>query len=73
MVNESTIEVEWQIVKVIWHGSYQVAIDEIDLVVIAKVSWKMKKFNIKIIEWDRVKVELNEYDPTKWRIIYRFK
>ncbi|MEF2175506.1 MAG: translation initiation factor IF-1 [Candidatus Absconditabacteria bacterium] len=73
MVNESTIEVEGQIVKVIGHGSYQVAIDEIDLVVIAKVSGKMKKFNIKIIEGDRVKVELNEYDPTKGRIIYRFK
>jgi hypothetical protein len=31
----------------------------------------MKKFRIKIIPGDLVTVELNPYEPTKWRIVYR--
>jgi translation initiation factor IF-1 len=26
---------------------------------------------IKLIEWDRVIVELSQYDLTKWRIVFR--
>jgi translation initiation factor IF-1 len=31
----------------------------------------MKKFNIKIIPGDIVTVQLNSYEPTKWRIVFR--
>jgi translation initiation factor IF-1 len=37
------------------------------------MSGKMKKNKIKILPSDRVRVALSEYDPSKWRIIYRMK
>jgi len=43
-----------------------------DLVVQAYLSGKMKSHYIKIIPGDKVKVELDTYDLTKGRIIYRY-
>lgn len=71
--NSTAIVMEWIVTKTLWWWTYQVKLEWMDMVVIAYPSWKMKKNNIKIIEWDKVQLELNEYDPTKWRIIYRFK
>lgn len=71
MSNQDAIVVEWVVEKILWGWDYQIKIDDMDMVVKAYASWKIKKNNIKIIEWDRVQVELNEYDPQKWRIIYR--
>lgn len=73
MTNNEAIVVEGVIEKVLGWWNYQIKIDDMDLTIMAYASWKMKKFNIKIIEWDKVQVELNEYDPSKGRIIYRFK
>ena len=42
-------------------------------VVLAYPSGKMKRFHIKIITGDRVKVELSPYDLTRGRITYRDK
>ena len=41
--------------------------------VIAHISGKMRKFYIRILPGDRVKVELSPYDLTRGRIIYRVK
>jgi len=46
-------------------------ITDMDIEVTAYAAWKMKRFNIKIIPWDIVKVELSPYEPTKGRITYR--
>lgn len=73
MTNNDTIVVEWIVEKMLWWWNYQVKLIGMDMLVTAYSSWKMKKFNIKIIEGDKVQIELNEYDPSKWRIIYRFK
>jgi len=32
----------------------------------------MRKNYIKLIEWDKVTIELSPYDPWKGRITYRF-
>ena len=40
---------------------------------LAYPSGKMKKFRIRIITGDRVKVELSPYDLTRGRITYRDK
>ncbi|MFN2234682.1 MAG: translation initiation factor IF-1 [Anaerolineales bacterium] len=36
-------------------------------------SGKMRRYNIRILLGDRVKVELSPYDLARGRIIYRFK
>lgn len=39
--------------------------------IIARTSGKMKKFGIKLVPGDKVKVEVSPYDLTKGRITYR--
>ena len=41
--------------------------------VLAQVSGKIRMNFIKILPGDRVKVELSPYDPTRGRILYRYK
>jgi translation initiation factor IF-1 len=41
--------------------------------VLGYISGKMRRYYIKILPGDRVKVELSPYDLTKGRITYRFK
>ena len=41
--------------------------------VLARVSGKMRKFFIRILPGDRVKVELSPYDLTRGRITYRYR
>jgi translation initiation factor IF-1 len=37
------------------------------------VSGKMRRYNIRVLLGDRVKVELSPYDTERGRIVYRFK
>jgi translation initiation factor IF-1 len=40
-------------------------------IVLAQASGKMRKFRIRILPGDGVKLELSPYDPTRGRIVYR--
>jgi translation initiation factor IF-1 len=42
-------------------------------IIMAHLSGKMRKFYIRIVPGDRVKVALSPYDLTRGRIIYREK
>ena len=41
--------------------------------VLAHISGKMRKYFIRILPGDKVKLELSPYDLTRGRIVYRFK
>lgn len=41
--------------------------------VLAHIAGKMRMHFIKILQGDKVKVELSPYDLTKGRIVYRYK
>jgi translation initiation factor IF-1 len=41
--------------------------------IIAYLSGKMRKYNIRVLLGDRVKVELSPYDLGRGRITYRYK
>ena len=41
--------------------------------ILAHTSGKMRKFSIRIMPGDRVIVTLSPYDPTRGRIVYRYK
>src|SRR5512146_1001930 len=53
-------------------GMYRVKLDQ-GPTVLAYASGKMKRFRIRIVTGDRVKVELSPYDLTRGRITYRDK
>lgn len=73
MTKEEWILLEWEVIGVHAGWIYEVKLADMDLIVKAKPAGKMKMNKIKILAWDWVQIELNEYDPTVGRILYRFK
>lgn len=73
MVKADAIVIEWEVTQILWWWDYEIQPDWMDIKVKAKLAGKMKMHKIRIILWDWVQVELNEYDPSVGRIVYRFK
>lgn len=72
---EEKIEVEGTIVKALPNLVFDVQLPEEFWWEIIKwyLSWKMRINFIKLIEGDKVLLELSPYDLNKWRIIFRKK
>ena len=70
-VKEETIEVVGTVVEAFRGGSYRVVLDDGNHEVLAYTGGKMRKFRIRIVVGDKVKVELSPYDLTRGRIVYR--
>ncbi|MFN8521868.1 MAG: translation initiation factor IF-1 [Chloroflexota bacterium] len=66
------VEVEGTVVEALPNATFRVEMDN-QHKVLAHVSGKMRKFFIRILPGDRVKMELSPYDLTRGRITYRFK
>ena len=69
---EAGIEVEGTVREELAGGNYRVELDN-KHPVLAYASGKMRKFRIRILPGDRVKLELSPYDLTRGRITYRQK
>lgn len=66
--------VAWGIVEeAMPNATFKVRLEEMDHVVIAHISGKMRINFIRILVGDRVQVELSPYDLSKGRIVYREK
>lgn len=72
---EEKIEVEWIIIKTLPNLVFDVQLPKEFWWEVIKwyLSWKMRINFIKLIEWDKVLLELSPYDLSKWRIIFRKK
>lgn len=66
------IEFDGVVNEVLTGGMFRVKIDD-DHNVIAHLAGKMRKFRIKVVLGDRVKVAVSPYDPNRGRIIYRVR
>lgn len=42
-------------------------------IILCYLSGKMRKYRIRVMPGDKVKIETTPYDETKGRIVYRFK
>jgi translation initiation factor IF-1 len=69
---EEKIEVEGTVVEALPATQFRVELDN-EHVVLAYLSGKMRRYYIRILLGDRVRVELSPYDLTRGRITYRFK
>jgi translation initiation factor IF-1 len=69
---EKFIEAEGVVREVLPNTMYRVELEN-GKTVLAQASGKMRKFRIRILPGDSVKLELSPYDPTRGRITYRFK
>jgi len=54
------------------NAMFRVKLDN-EHIVLAHSSGKMRKNRIRVLEGDKVTVEMTPYDLTKGRIIFRFK
>ncbi len=72
MANEDQIGLEGVIVDTVHNTMFRVKLDN-GHVITAHISGKMRKFYIRILTGDRVKVEMSPYDLTKGRITFRMK
>jgi translation initiation factor IF-1 len=68
---DDIIEVDGTITEMLPNQFFRVELDNEHLVT-AYTSGKIKKFKIRLVEGDRVKIELSVYDMTKGRITYRY-
>ena len=60
-----------EVVEALRSGMYRVALDGGHHEVLAYTAGKMRKFRIRIVVGDEVRVELSPYDLTRGRIVYR--
>lgn len=71
-MSKDVITVEGKVLEALPNGMFKVEIRE-GITILAHISGKIRMHFIKILPGDKVKVELTPYDPTKGRIIYRYK
>ncbi len=70
--SEDKIEVEGNVIEALPNTQFMVELDNGHRI-LAYLSGKMRKYYIRILLGDRVKVEMSTYDPTRGRITYRHK
>jgi len=71
LAKEELITMEGKVVEVLPNGVFRVDIE--NHIILAYTSGNIRKNKIKIIQDDRVSVELTPYDLSRGRITYRFK
>jgi translation initiation factor IF-1 len=69
---DDKLEVEGTVVEALPNTQFLVELENKHRI-LAYLSGKMRKFYIRILLGDKVRVEMSTYDPTRGRIIYRHK
>jgi len=72
VAKEGLLEFDGDVIDVLPQSMFQVRLDN-DHEVLAYLSGKIRTNKIKIVEGDRVKLEMSTYDLGKGRITYRYK
>ena len=70
--DKDIIELEGEITEALPNALFRVKLETGQLI-LAHVSGKIRKYFIRILPGDRVRVELSPYDLTRGRITYRMK
>ena len=71
MAKQANIELDGTIKQALSNAMFRVELEN-GHEVIAHISGKMRKFYIKLLPGDKVKLEMSPYDLTKGRITYRY-
>lgn len=73
MAKSDVIEFEGVVTEALPNTLFRVKLEGADRVVLCHISGKMRQNNIRILEGDKVMVEMTPYDLQKGRITYRKK
>ena len=69
---EEKVEFEGEVAEALGNGKFRIALDN-GHETIGYTAGKMRRFLIRILPGDRIKVELSPYDLTRGRIVYRYR
>ena len=71
MAKEDIINMEGRVEEVLPNTMFRVKLDNLENMVLAHLSGRMRKNNIKVLLGDRVEIEFSPYDLTKGRVTRR--
>ena len=71
-VKEEKIEFEGEVLEALSNGKYRIALDN-GHETLGYLAGKMRRFRIRILPGDRIKIELSAYDLSRGRIVYRHR
>ncbi len=71
MAKQPNIELDGIIKQALSNAMFRVEIEN-GHIITAHISGKMRKYYIKLLPGDKVKLEMSPYDLTKGRITYRY-
>ena len=71
MAKQEHIEQDGTITQALSNAMFRVELEN-GHIITAHISGKMRKFYIKLLPGDKVKLEMSPYDLTKGRITYRY-
>jgi translation initiation factor IF-1 len=69
---EEKIEFEGEVVEAFRNGMYRIALDN-GHEALGYTAGKMRRYRIRILPGDRIKLQLSPYDLTRGRIVYRHR
>jgi len=72
MKDKGIVDIDAVVVKVLPNQMFKVQLIENDHEVLCYASGKIKQNKIKIVEDDRVKIEVSTHDLSRGRIVYRY-
>ena len=72
MAKQASITQDGTVIEALSNAMFRVELEN-GHIITAHISGKMRKFYIKILPGDKVKVEMSPYDLSKGRIVYRYK
>ena len=69
---EEKIEFDGEVLEALSNGKYRIAVEG-GHETIGYTAGKMRRYRIRILPGDKIKIELSPYDLTRGRIVYRYK
>lgn len=71
-MDKQVITKDGRVVETLMGGMFKVEFED-EEIALATLSGKMRKFRIRILAGDRVKVEFSPHDLSRGRITYRYR
>ncbi len=72
MIHKGTEEFEGVVTECLPNTLFKVKLDD-EREVLCMLAGKMRRYYIRVLPGDRVKIEMTPYDEKRGRIVYRFK
>jgi translation initiation factor IF-1 len=69
---EEKVEMDGEVVEALRNGQFRIALEN-GHETLGYTAGKMRRYRIRILPGDRIKVELSPYDLSRGRIVYRYR